>query len=86
MAGCSADLNMSDVLLLAHDDGDLSEDELFYCKISAPEITGGQRSMTTGNTVLTIQFYFLGGQPDRPVLLVGLFFHLQTFIKNRIYY
>ena len=29
MTGCSADLNMSDVLLLKHDDGDLSEDELF---------------------------------------------------------
>ena len=29
MVGCSADLNMSDVLLLEHDDGDLSDDELF---------------------------------------------------------
>ena len=29
MAGCSADLNMNDVLLLEHEDGDLSEDELF---------------------------------------------------------
>ena len=54
MAGCSADLNMSDVLLLEHDDGDLSEDELFYCKICMQTTTRGIRLFHTGSSLKKI--------------------------------